>query len=161
MRAEFSHEITLPLPIADAFELFTPKGEEAWVPGWAPAYVSPASGQIEEEMLFTTGEGDDFTLWTCLQWQPESWHVRYQRATPASRVAFVDVRCRPVGPDETAVRVAYAYVPLTGLGRAFVAAITDESHAAMIETWAQMIRAHMAVPSSMSVPGLPPHGTGD
>ena len=33
MRKRFSHEIIVNRPVGDAFPLFTPKGEEAWVPG--------------------------------------------------------------------------------------------------------------------------------
>lgn len=144
MLSEFSHEISVPLPVEQAFPLFTPKGEEAWVPGWNPTYVSPPSGEAGQEMIFTTGTGADFTLWTCLQWQPETWHVRYQRSTPGSRVAFVDVRCKPLGPGATAVRVSYAYAPISEAGAAFIAAITPDSHAAMIEEWVRLIDAHVS-----------------
>lgn len=144
MRQEFSHEVAIPLPVSEAFPLFTPKGEEAWVPGWSPTYLWPASGETCEEMLFMTGEGLDLTLWTCLQWQPDVWHVRYQRTTPGSRVAFVDVRCRPTTPETTAVRVSYAYVPLSEAGRSFVSSQTPESHAAMVAKWKELIVANVS-----------------
>mgnify|MGYP002142650008 CR=1 FL=1 len=44
MSAEFSHEITLALPVEEAFPLFTPKGEERWVPGWRGGCGSRAGG---------------------------------------------------------------------------------------------------------------------
>ncbi len=138
MRQEFSHEIRVALPVEEAFPLFTPKGEEAWVPGWRPDYLWPACGDTCADMVFATGSGDEATLWTCLEWQPERHHVRYLRTTPGSRVAFVDVRCRPDG-DGTAVRVAYAYVPLSEAGKTFIAAITERSFAATIDEWAVLI----------------------
>ena len=91
MQRDYSHEIVVDRPVSEAFRLFTPKGEETWVPGWKPTYVRPDTDETCEEMVFTTGEGEEATFWTCLKWQPESWHVRYLRLTPASRVSFVDV----------------------------------------------------------------------
>jgi hypothetical protein len=54
MHIERRHEIVLPLPIARAFPLFTPKGEMAWVDGWAPTFLHPASGETQAGMVFTT-----------------------------------------------------------------------------------------------------------
>ena len=94
MPTERSHEISLDVAVADAFPLFTPKGEESWVPGWRPSYIEPPGGETVPEMLFRTGDGDETTFWTCLAFEPGLHHVRYLRVTPASRIAFVDVACR-------------------------------------------------------------------
>ena len=141
MQKEFFHEITVDLPAAVAFPLFTPKGEEAWVPGWNPTYVQPESGETCEEMIFTTGEGDEKTFWTCLTWQPDQRHVRYLRLTPASRVAFVDVQCRPEGPEKTRVRVAYETQALTDHGRTVLKDQTESEFANSIDEWSDLIRA--------------------
>lgn len=141
MRRTFAHEIRLGLPVDRAFPLFTPKGEEAWVPGWEPEYVSPADGTTEEEMVFVT-RGHETTYWTCLKWEPEAWHARYLRLTPESRVAFVDVRCRPDGVDHTVVHIAYTFVPLGGPGHEHLEAISAGSFADSIDGWADLIHAH-------------------
>jgi hypothetical protein len=141
MQAEFSHEITLDLPVGDAFPLFTPKGEELWVPGWQPEYLSPETGETAEEMLFRTGSGDETMIWTCLKWEPDRWHARYLRVTPASRVAIVDVLCRADGPVRTVVRVSYAFVALSEAGARLVAATTPDGFAASIDEWARLIHA--------------------
>ena len=116
MYKEYSHEIVVDRPASEAFPLFTPKGEEAWVPGWKPTHVRPASGETCEEMIFTTGEGDEQTFWTCLSWRLDRCHVRYLRLTPASRMAFVDVQCRPEGPERTRVSVGYQIQALMDQG---------------------------------------------
>ena len=139
MRTEFHHEIRIPLAIGEAFPLFTPKGEELWVPGWKPDYISPASGETCEEMIFATDHGNESTLWTCLQWRPDQHHVRYLRTTPGSRAAFVDVRCLPDGPVRTLVRVSYTYVALSESGRAAIASMSRGSFSAMIDEWATLI----------------------
>ena len=140
MQRDYCHEITVERPIAEALPLFTPKGEEAWVPGWRPTYHEPATGETCEEMVFTTGEGDQTAVWTCLAWQPAQGHVRYLRLTPASRVAFVDVRCQSDGPDRTRVRVAYRIVALTDHGRDYLETFSAADFAASIQSWAVLIR---------------------
>ncbi|MGN6465059.1 MAG: hypothetical protein ACTHLP_06195 [Rhizobiaceae bacterium] len=141
--ARFTHEIVVPLPAGKAFPLFTPRGEEGWVPGWKPAYLLPESGETCENMVFTTGGGDDATIWTCLKWQPRTWQVRYLRVTPASRAAFVDVVCSEECPALTRVRVSYEFVALTESGRDFVAGMTPQSFAADIDNWSMLIREHL------------------
>lgn len=139
MFRERAHEITLDLPLDQAMPLFTPKGEEAWVPGWEPRYIAPATGETCEEMLFVTEHGGETTFWTCLKWQPDSGHVRYLRLTPGSRVAFVDVRCRADGPGRTRVRVAYQLHALSSAGEAYLADMTENAFVEMIDGWARLI----------------------
>ncbi|MDH3235711.1 MAG: SRPBCC family protein [Alphaproteobacteria bacterium] len=141
MRKDYSHEIMVDRPIEEAFALFTPKGEEAWVPGWKPTYIDPDSGDTRKEMLFTTGEGEETTYWTCLTWQPDTWHVRYLRLTPASRVSFVDVQCQPDGPGRTRVQVGYEMRALTRAGQAYISDLSDSGFADMINEWPVLIEA--------------------
>jgi hypothetical protein len=140
MRKDYSHEIVVDRPISEAFALFTPKGEEAWVPGWEPVYFSPATGETCEEMIFTTGDGEEMTFWTCLKWQPEHWHVRYLRLTPASRVSFVDVQCEPKGDDRTRVRVVYQTKALTPSGRSYISDLSQSAFAQTIDEWSGLIQ---------------------
>ncbi len=139
MSNDYAHEFRLDRPVEAAFPLFTPKGEESWVPGWRPRYLQPPSGETCEEMLFVTGEGEEETFWTCLAYQPETWHARYLRVTPASRVAFVDVRCKPEGSDRTRVRVAYQIHALTNTGQAYLEALPQSAFIEMIDTWLRLI----------------------
>ena len=140
MYRECSHEITVDRPVSETLPLFTPKGEESWVPGWEPDYIAPETGETREEMLFVTSHGDETTFWTCLDWQPDDGHVRYLRLTPGSRVGFVDVRCRADGPDKTQVRVAYQLHALSDSGRAYLQDMTQSAFVEMIDQWARLIR---------------------
>ena len=139
MQKTFSHEITVDLAVSQAFPLFTPKGEESWVPGWKPNYIQPATGETCEEMIFTTGESEEKTFWTCLSWEPDKWHVRYLRITPASRVAFVDVRCTPVADDRTQVRVVYEMRALTDVGHSHIEDLSEDAFVKSIDEWADLI----------------------
>ena len=81
------------------------------------------------------------TWWTCLAWEPARLHVRYLRLTPASRVAFVDVRCKAEGTGRTRVRVAYEMQALTEHGRSHLDGLTREGFARSIDEWSGLIAA--------------------
>ncbi len=134
------HEITLALPLNDAMPLFTPKGEERWVPGWHPVYVAPETGETCRDMVFTTDHGGEHTIWTCLDWQPDRGHVRYFRVNPGSRVAFVDVQCTPA-EGGTNVRVSYDIHALTAAGETYLESMTETGFAEMIDGWTDLIAA--------------------
>src|SRR5215208_1259314 len=57
------HRIRIAAPADTAFMFFPPAGEELWVPGWQPHYLYPTGGSTQPGLVFTTGEGDDFTIW--------------------------------------------------------------------------------------------------
>ncbi len=139
MQRNYTHEIKVDRPFSKTMQLFTPKGEEAWVPGWKPDYIDPTTGETCEEMLFVTGEGEEATYWTCLKWQPAKGHVRYLRLTPDSRVAFVDVRCSEDGRDGTRVRVGYQIHALSSAGRSYLDGMTQIVFVKMIDEWARLI----------------------
>ncbi|MFZ2103200.1 MAG: hypothetical protein WAU86_21815 [Oricola sp.] len=139
MRRAFSHEIVIGRPLETAFPLFTPKGEEDWVPGWRPDYFAPEDGKTGKDMLFATGEGTERTWWTCLEWRPEEHRVRYLRLTPDSRAAFVSVSCRARDAQSTLVTVGYDIQSLGPAGDAYIAAMSDDAFAAMIGEWPALI----------------------
>lgn len=143
MIRSFSHSIAIAIPPQAALPLFTPKGEEDWVPGWAPEYLHPSTGETVPEMLFRTGDGEETTLWTCLAYDVAAGHARYLRITPASRVAYVDVRCVSLPPGSR-VDVRYDYVPLNEAGQRFVSNLTEEEFRSGIEDWVRLISQHMA-----------------
>ena len=138
MHIERSHSITRAKPIAEAFPLFTPKGEIAWAPGWDPEFLHPASGETEAGMVFTTAADGVTTLWACTDWAPHEHRVRYARVTPGNRFGFVDVRCTAIG-GHTRVDVGYQYTALSAKGEAYLAALTPDAFASMIDEWKRLI----------------------
>jgi len=133
-----SHSFILPMSPDQALPLFTPKGEEAWVPGWAPAYVDPPGGDTVEGMIFSTGNGA--VWWTCLRWCPAAGEARYLRLTPGVKAARVTVLCRAEGAG-TRVSVAYDWHALGGEGAAEIAALTPDGFASEIDGWRTLILA--------------------
>jgi len=139
MRKRYRKDIVVDRPVEEAFPLFTPKGEEDWVPGWKPDYFAPESGETRKDMLFATGAGAERTWWTCLDWEPEAHRVRYLRLTPDSRAAFVEVTCRARDARTTEVTVSYDVQALGEAGERYIAGMTDEAFAGMIGAWSALI----------------------
>lgn len=142
-RVAAAHTIEVALPIGSCQRLFTPAGEELWVDGWKPTYLYPADGRTEPGMVFTTGSGDDFTIWSLADFDTEAHYARYLRVTPATRSGFVEVRCRKVGDEATAVEVTYTFTALTSAGVTLLASFGGASFAAMIEQWRTAIEARL------------------
>jgi hypothetical protein len=134
-RIERQHSITVARPIDQVFPLFTPKGETLWVQGWNPEFIHPQSGETCEGMIFRTGRDEDETLWSCIEWNPSHYRVRYARVTPSSRFGFVEVKCKEVALEQTEVSVDYTFTALTEQGNTDLANLTDDAFSQMIETW--------------------------
>jgi hypothetical protein len=138
------HAIEIPLPITAAFPLFTPLGEMDWIADWRPVFIHPADGATEEGMVFTTGSGAEETFWSCIEWAPESFRVRYARVTPASRFAHVEIRCLAISSNSTRIEVRYEMTALNALGETRLAETTPEAFSTSIEGWKALIEQHIA-----------------
>ncbi|SAK77751.1 SRPBCC family protein [Caballeronia ptereochthonis] len=134
-RLHASHRIVVDAPVDQTFLFFTPAGEELWVDGWKPTYVHPSDGRTESGMVFIIGQGDELTIWTLVDFDREAHRSRYVRATPASRIGLVEVRCAALDKERTEVWVSYT---LTG-GERVLEDFEGERFAAMIDDWASKI----------------------
>jgi hypothetical protein len=139
-RALRSHSFELPLPASEAFRFFEPEGERAWAPAWNPAYVYPANGQPEKGMVFTTGEGDEHTIWIVMAYAPDAGAVEYARITPGARLAIVRVQCAPMDTVSARVTVSYEFTGLSEAGNAFVRSMDESAYRAFIDFWREAIR---------------------
>lgn len=138
-----SHRIALPLPAAEALELFTPEGERLWIAEWNPRYFHPANGETMEGMIFVTGEGDELTHWTMTDFDIVGHRVRYCRVTAGSRSTIVEVRCIPDGEQQCHALVTYALTGLSEAGNAAIDAYVGDAYVTMIEDWRRKILAHL------------------
>jgi hypothetical protein len=138
------HQIDIAIPIEEALALFTPIGEMRWIADWRPVFLHPADGKTEEGMVFTTGEGEDFTIWSCIEWSPERHRVRYARVTPASRLAHVTVECAPLARRQTRVSVRYDLTALNAAGQATLESLSETAFRTSIDSWKSMIEAKSA-----------------
>lgn len=136
-----NHRIVVDAPVDRACRYFTPAGEELWVDGWRPTYVNPGDGRTQAGMVFITGQGDELTIWTLVDFDPVAHHLRYVRCTPASRTSVVEVRCTALDASRTEVQVSYSLTALNGAGEQAIAAFEGDRFAAMIDGWARQIAA--------------------
>jgi hypothetical protein len=144
IRRHVSHRIELALPLLQAQRLFTPAGEELYIDGWAPRYVHPADGRTEAGMVFTTGGGEQLTLWTLVDFETGPRHVaRYSRVMPALRSDFVEVSCEALGAKRSAVTVRYTLTALTPAGERSLDDFTADAFTARIEGWREAIEARL------------------
>jgi len=138
-RVQSSHRIVVDMPADQCFMLFTPAGEELWVDGWQPEYIHPADGRTVAGMVFTTGSGEDATIWTLADFDREQRYSRYVRCTPGSRTGFVEVRCRALDGARSEVVISYALTALSAAGETVLEGFEGERFAAMIDGWANEI----------------------
>lgn len=106
MRVQLTGHVNVPQPAINSLPLFTPRGEERWVPGWKPHFPVPTSDDTAPGTVFeTTGHGET-TTWVVIGRTPE--RISYARVTPGSRAGTVTVQAR-----DTAVEVTYDLTALS------------------------------------------------
>ncbi|HRE19890.1 MAG TPA: hypothetical protein PKW21_02505 [Rhabdaerophilum sp.] len=142
--AEHCHSIVVPLPPESAFPLFTPAGERLWLAGWQPEFLHPVDGCTEVGMVFRTRHGGEETLWSCIEFAPESHRIRYLRISPATRFVTLSVSCSEEAEGRTRVEVRYAMTALTAEGERMLEALTPLSFAATIDEWQEKITLYVA-----------------
>ena len=103
--------------------------------GWRPNDLHPEGGRTEARMVFTTGSGAEFTIWSLVDFDTRQHHTRYSRVTPASRCGFVEVRCAAIDATSTRVEVTYTLTALNADGERALAAFGGGAFVAMIEDW--------------------------
>lgn len=133
--------LRLPLPADIAFPLFTPKGEERWIPEWRPRYVHPADGETRAGLVFTTGEGEEYTIWQVVDFDPAARRARYARTTPALRTGMVTVEAKSIADKETEVLVRYDMTALSARGEESLRQYEGEAFAGMLAQWREAILA--------------------
>jgi hypothetical protein len=145
LHVQRSHGFRIDMPPARAFELFTPRGERAWVPGWDPEFLHPADGSLRRGTTFLTqDEGErSRTIWLVTDLDLEHLRVSYARITPTSRAGHVDVEVATDPEGGSRVQVSYAFTALTEAGNAYLADFTDEYYRAYIESWRDLIESIM------------------
>ena len=112
---------------------------------WNPRYLRPHKGRTEQEMVFTTGSGEDFTIWNLVDFDTSRYYSRYSRVTPALRAGTVEVRCEYVGEETTDVEVSYKMTALTDKGVDSLKSFEGAAFADMINGWKRSVDQHLDV----------------
>ncbi len=110
----FTGQIQVPLPPAQAFRLFTPRGEQDWAHGWLPRFAGPAPDDTEPGTVFETSAHDQHTVWLVIDRQPGT-RISYARVTPGDRAGIVTITVRAAG-QHSEVEVTYQLTALSDRG---------------------------------------------
>ncbi|TDD62967.1 SRPBCC family protein [Actinomadura rubrisoli] len=109
-RHRLSGRFRVHVPPGEAFELFTPRGEERWAPGWRPRF--PADDGTGPGTVFETVHDGETTTWVVVECEPGH-RVSYARVTPGHRAGTVTVLLTADGPEHSLVEVTYDLTALT------------------------------------------------
>jgi hypothetical protein len=110
-RAVRSFELTINGPVEKVFSLFTPEGENLWIPYWKYTPIYPVNGETVRDMVFRT---DDKTLWTLAVYEPPRRSV-YVHTSP-DELARIEVECNPIDANHTSMRITWVLTAITEQG---------------------------------------------
>jgi hypothetical protein len=133
-------------PPAEAFGLFTPRGEQDWVQGWQPHFPVPAPDDTEPGTVFETGGHGQHTVWVVTERQPGR-RISYARTTPGDRAGTVTVELSAAGRDGEAsdVEVTYQLTALSAAARNGLREFAD-GYPAYLRSWQDAISAWLLTP---------------
>jgi Polyketide cyclase / dehydrase and lipid transport len=110
-RKRLTGRITVSLPPAAAFGLFTPRGEQEWAHGWLPRFPVPVTDDAEPGTVFETSAHGRHTIWLVTSREPGT-RISYARVTPGDQAGTVTVAISPSG-GHSEVEVTYDLTALT------------------------------------------------
>jgi hypothetical protein len=134
--------IRVGLPPAEAFRLFTPRGEQDWAPGWEPHFPAPASDDTEPGTVFETsphgqpGTHVPPTVWVVTNRQSGR-HISYARITPGDRAGMVTVELS-AADGASDVEVTYQLTALSAAAEPGLREFAD-GYAAYLQSWQDAI----------------------
>jgi polyketide cyclase/dehydrase/lipid transport protein len=129
------------LPPAEAFRLFTPRGEQDWAHGWQPHFPAPAADDTEPGTVFETSAHGQHTIWTVTE-RVRGCRMAYSRVTPGHQAGTVTVRLAAAG-DGSEVEVTYLLTALSDAAGHHLADFAD-GYDAYLRSWEEDIAALLA-----------------
>lgn len=114
MRQRLSDRIRVALPAEEAFQLFTPRGEREWAPGWDPTFPAPAVDDSEPGTVFQTDAHGHRGTWLVTD-RVRGRRIAYAQVIPGERAGTITVTLEPT-TDGSEVEVVYELTPLSDAG---------------------------------------------
>jgi len=90
VRQRLTGRIQVDLPPAEAFRLFTPRGEQDWAHGWQPRFPAASPDDTEPGTVFETAAHGQYTIWLVIDRDPGQ-RIAYARVTPGHQAGTVTV----------------------------------------------------------------------
>jgi polyketide cyclase/dehydrase/lipid transport protein len=130
--------IQVGLPPAEAFRLFTPRGEQEWAHGWQPRFPVASPDDSEPGTVFETADHGQHTVWLVIDRKPGE-RISYARITPGHQAGTVTVTIT-AADHGSEVEVMYELTTLSGAAgeelREFAA-----NYQAYLQSWQEDIAA--------------------
>ncbi|HEY1674732.1 MAG TPA: SRPBCC family protein [Streptosporangiaceae bacterium] len=133
--------IRVGLPPAEAFRLFTPRGEQDWAPGWHPAFPAETPDDTEPGTVFETGGHGQRTIWV-VTGRRSGRGISYARMTPGERAGTVTVELSAAGGGSD-VEVTYQLTALSAAAEPGLREFAD-GYAAYLQSWQDAISGWLA-----------------
>jgi hypothetical protein len=131
----------LEVPPETAFPFFSPRGEEAWVPGWKPEILYPAGAEWETGLVFRTVHDGQESIWFIRELDRERHRVTYDRVDVGMTATTVRVTCEEIVPGSTDVTVRYTFVGISEAGNELVRSRDAGDFANRMGGWRDAITA--------------------
>jgi hypothetical protein len=112
VRQRLTGRISVALPPAEAFRLFTPRGEQEWVHDWHPSFPATAADDTEPGTVFTTSAHGRETVWV-VTGRERGRRISYARVVRDATAATVTVTLTSSG-EGTEAEVTCDLTALTG-----------------------------------------------
>jgi hypothetical protein len=149
-RAALRDEFELPLARRAAFRLFTARGEELWVPGWAPRFFQDDADDLAAGTVWQTrDDAGRATTWIVLDCEPGR-GARYARVSEGWTAGTVTVVLDDIAGG-CRVRVEYDLTAMTTDAAADLARFAD-GYAAFLGEWRTTILDHLATGGALPDP---------
>ena len=132
MHCRLTGTLDVARPPAEAFRLFTPRGEADWVTGWRPHFPADPPDDTEPGTVFETDADGDETIWVVVD-RELARRISYVRVTPGSRAGTVTVELEPTASGSR-VTVGYELTALSDAGRAALGEFA-EGYADFLRSW--------------------------
>jgi hypothetical protein len=132
--------LVVPLPPDRAFRLFTPRGEQDWVPGWHPHFPTPTADDTAPGTVFQTNAHGRATTWMVVD-RIRPRRIRYARVIEGSNAGTVTVTLDGAG-EHTDVTVVYELTALSEAGSHQLAEFAA-GYPAFLQSWQDTIAAFL------------------
>ena len=116
--------VSVPLPQADAFELFTPSGERRWATGWDPSFPAPHEDETCPGVVFVTAHRHPVTWVVVASDRPRS--ITYANVSDGDRAGLIRVVCEAEDFGRTTATVSYQMTALSDAGDAALHAFAEQ-----------------------------------